>query len=138
MPSPQHQALILWGVRRMLSDGFCVTGVDGWVDRLGLPFGFPRPPMIQGVRPDASGWHASDDIEAFVEAKSERDVDNAHTRKQLRELASLRSHSGKPSTLSLAIPRGAAYALDKVLIDLGLLRAVNVRRVHVPAILLKQ
>ena len=138
MPSPQHQALVLWGVRRMLSDGFCMTGVDGWVDRLGLPSDFPRPPMIQGVRPDASGWHASEKIEAFVEAKSERDVDNAHTRKQLRELSSLRSSSGKPCTLYLAIPRGAAYALDKVLIDLGLLRAANVRRVHVPAILLKQ
>lgn len=137
MPSPQHQALVLWGVRRMLSDGFSMTGVDGWVDRLGLPAGFPRPPVIQGVRPDASGWHASDDIEAFVEAKSERDVDNAHTRKQLRELSSLQSSSGKPCTLYLVIPRSAAYALDRVLIDLGLLRARNVRRVHVPDILLR-
>ena len=31
-----------------------------------------------------------------------------------------------------------AYALDKVLIELGLLRAPNIRRVHVPTILLKQ
>lgn len=137
MPSPQHQALVLWGVRRMLSDGFCVTGVDGWVDRLGLPAGFSRPPMIQGVRPDASGWHASDEVEAFVEAKTEGDVDNVHTRKQLRELSSLRSSSGKPCSLYLVIPRGAAYALDRVLIDLGLLRATNVRRIHVPSILLK-
>ncbi|MGJ7567802.1 hypothetical protein ACSFBM_28395 [Variovorax sp. GB1R11] len=114
-----------------------MTGVDGCVDRLGLPAGFPRPPVIQGVRPDASGWHASDGIEAFVEAKSERDVDNAHTRKQLRELSSLQSSSGKPCTLYLVIPRSAVYALDRVLIDLGLLRATNVRRIHVPAILLK-
>ena len=106
MPSSQHQALVLWGVRCMLSDGFDVTGVDGWVDRLGLPSGFPRPPVIQGVRPDASGWHAADDIEAFVEAKSERDVDNVHTRKQLRELSSRQSPGGKPCTLYLAIPRG--------------------------------
>lgn len=137
MPSHQHQALVLWGVRRMLCDGFLMTGVDGWVDRLGTPTGLPRPPVIHGVRPDASGWHATDDVEAFVEAKSERDVDNVHTRKQLRELSSLRSSSGKLCTLYLAIPRSAAYALDRVLIDLGLLRAKNVRRIHVPAILLK-
>lgn len=114
-----------------------MTGVDGWVDRLGVPVGLPRPPIVHGIRPDASGWHASDKVEAFVEAKSERDVDNAHTRKQLRELAALRSTSGKPCTLYLAVPRSAAYALDKVLIDLGLIRAANVRRVHVPTILLE-
>ena len=136
MPSTQHQALVLWGVRRMLCDGFSITGIDGWVDRLGTPVGLPPPRMLQGVRPDASGWHAADEVEAFVEAKSERDVDNAHTRKQLRGFASLRSTSGKQCRLYLAIPRSAAYALDKVLIDLGLLRAANVRRVHVPTIFL--
>lgn len=97
----------------------------------------PRPPLIHGVRPDASGWRATDEVEAFVEAKSEGDVDNAHTRKQLRELTSLRSSGGEPCTLYLVIPCSAAYALDRVLVDLGLLRAINVRRVHVPAILLK-
>ena len=137
MPSPQHQALVLWGVRRMLCDGFLMTGVDGWVDRLGTPTGLPRPPVIRGVRPDASGWHATDDVEAFVEAKSERDIDNAHTRKQLRELATRRSASGKQCTLYLAIPRSAAYALDRVLIDLCLLRAAHIRRVHVPTVLLE-
>lgn len=136
MPSSRHQALVLWGVRRMLCDGFLMTGVDGWVDRLGIPAGLPRPSMIHGVRPDASGWHVSEEVEAFVEAKSERDIDNAHTRKQLREFATLRAASGKQCTLYLAIPRSAAYALDRVLIDLGLLRAANVRRVHVPTIFL--
>lgn len=113
-----------------------MTGVDGWVDRLGIPAGLPRPSIIHGVRPDASGWHVSEEVEAFVEAKNERDVNNAHTRKQLREFATLRSASGKQCMLYLAIPRSAAYALDRVLIDLGLLRAANVRRVHVPTILL--
>lgn len=121
----------------MLCDGFLMTGVDGWVDRLGVPAGLPRPPVIQGVRPDASGWHSSDRVEAFVEAKSERDIDNAHTRKQLRELAVLRSAGGTPCRLYVVIPRSAAYTLDKVLIDLGLLRARNVQRVHVPTILLE-
>ena len=137
MPSIQHQELVLWGVRRMLCDGFSITGVDGWVNRLEMPFGMPRPPTLHGVRPDASGWHAAEEVAAFVEAKSERDVNNAHTRKQLKELAALRSTSGKPCTLYLAIPRSAAYALDRVLIDLGLIRAPNIHRVHVPAILLE-
>lgn len=121
----------------MLNDGFSMTGVDGFVERLGLPAGFPRPPVFQGVRPDAFGWHKATDVGGFVEAKTERDVDNAHTRKQLRELASLHSSSGRPYLLYVAIPRCAAYSLDKVLIDLGLLRAENVRRVHIPSILLE-
>lgn len=137
MPSHQHQELILWGVRRMLCDGFSMTGVDGRVDRLGVPSGLPRPPTFYGVRPDASGWHALEKVAAFVEAKSERDINNAHTRKQLRELAKLRSANGALCRLYLVIPRTAAYALDKVLIDLGLLRAANLRRVHVPTILLE-
>jgi hypothetical protein len=39
--------------------------------------------------------------------------------------------------LYVVIPRSAAYALDRVLIDLGLMRAAHIRRLHVPSTLLE-
>lgn len=133
MPSQTHQTLVLWGIRSMLRDGFTMMGLDGSVSQSGLPKGFPRPPTIHGVRADACGIKGEDDLVGFVEAKTEGDVDNAHTRIQLRTLANLRMPgSGDLCRVYVVIPRAAAYALDRVLIDLGLLRARHIRRVHVP------
>lgn len=132
MPSQTHQTLVLWGIRSMLRDGFTVMGLDGKVEQSGLPQGFPRPPTIHGVRADACGFKGNDDLIGFVEAKTEGDVNNSHTRIQLRTLASLRMPGGDFCPVYVVIPRAAAYALDRVLIDLGLLRARHIRRVHVP------
>ena len=138
MPSQAHQTLVLWGVRSMLRDGFTVMGVDGTVAQSGLPAGFARPPTIHGVRADACGFKGDDDLVGFVEAKTEADVDNAHTRGQLRTLAGLRMpDNGSPCPVYVVIPRAAAYALDRVLIDLGLLRARHIRRIHVPGVFLE-
>ncbi len=38
----------------------------------------------------------------------------------------------------IAIPRCAAYELDRVLIDVGLLRAKNIIRLHVPHVLIEE
>lgn len=38
--------------------------------------------------------------------------------------------------LYIAVPRSAAYALDRVLIDVGLIGSSHVRRLHVPSVLL--
>lgn len=123
----------------MQSDGFRIKGVDGFVEHAGLPPDLPQSMTVEGVRPDAFGVHEVDDVYGFVEAKTERDIDNSHTRKQLYRLSALRmASSGKPCPIYVAIPRGSAYALDRVLIDLGLLRAPQIRRVHVPAILLER
>lgn len=137
MPSHAHQTLLLWGTRAMLRDGFTMMSLDGKVERGGFPDGFPRPPIVHGVRPDAYGLNIDEDLVGFVEAKTEGDVDNAHTRMQLQTLASLRMPSGRPCLVYVVIPRAAAYALDRVLIDVGLLRARHVRRVHVPGVLLE-
>jgi hypothetical protein len=122
----------------MLRDGFAVMGMDGKVDQGGFPDDFPFPPTIHGVRPDACGFKGGDELVGFVEAKTEGDIDNAHTRVQLGTLASLRMPlNGEPCPVYIVIPRAAAYALDRVLISLGLLRARHIRRVHVPSIFLE-
>jgi hypothetical protein len=122
----------------MLKDGFRVTGIDGYVERAGYPSKFPRPPTLRGIRPDACGLHHTEELYGFVEAKTERDIDNSHTRGQLRELGGLlMSGSGKHCPVYVVIPRGAAYALDRVLNDIGLLRATHIRRLHIPSALLE-
>jgi hypothetical protein len=73
----------------------------------------------------------------FAEAKTALDVDNAHTRAQLRVLGFARMRGGRAyCPLYLAIPRSRTYDLDRVLIDVGLVGTKHVRRIHVPDILL--
>jgi hypothetical protein len=137
--SAAHQTLLLWGMRSMQRDGFRVGGIDGFVEQAGYGRELPRPPTLAGVRPDAWGVHAEEELVAFVEAKSASDIDNRHTRVQLCTLGSLRMPlSRKRCPVYVVIPRGAAYALDRVLIDLDLLRAPHIRRLHVPGVLLEQ
>jgi len=133
MPSAQHQTLLLWGIRAMQRDGYEMLGVDGCVEPSGIPPSVARPPALAGIRPDGLGFNAAANIVGFVEAKTARDIDNAHTRRQLRTLAQMQMHNARgPCPIYIAIPRAAAYALDRVLIELGLLRARHVHRIHVP------
>jgi hypothetical protein len=135
MPSEVHQSLLLWGVRRMAADGFVIAGFDGRAERGGGLNDLPAPISIHGVRADACGVHRSDGMIAFAEAKTEADIDNRHTRKQLRILGHARLRES-PCPLYIAVPRSCAYALDRVLIDTGLIGLKHVRRLHVPDVLL--
>lgn len=122
----------------MIADGFDLTGFDGQVDQAGSLNRLPRPFQLHGVRPDACGVHLEAGVIAFAEAKTARDVDNAHTRTQLRVLGYARMRDGKtPCPLYIAVPRSCAYALDRVLADVGLISAKHVRRMHVPEVLLE-
>lgn len=121
----------------MIADGFQVTGFEGQIDQAGELNQLPPPFELQGVRADACGVHSVDGHIGFAEAKTEYDVDNAHTRDQLRVLANVRMRDGKtPCPIYIAVPRSCAYALDRVLIDLGLITEKHVRRIHVPEVLL--
>jgi len=121
----------------MISDGFRVAGFDGRIDQAGELNRLPAPIELRGVRPDACGVSPAEGTLGFVEAKTGGDIDNQHTRQQLRVLGYARMRDGETRCpLYIAIPRSCAYALDRVLIDVGLIGSKHVRRIHVPDILL--
>lgn len=138
MASSTHQWLLVWAARRMVKDGFIVSGFDGTAPRGNEWSSLPVPFTLEGVRADAWGLRQRDRSIAFGEAKTFDDIDTIHTRRQLRVLGKTKM---KGSTafcpFYIAIPHSAVYELDRVLIDVGLLRAKNLVRVHVPDVLLK-
>lgn len=133
MPSSPHQSLVLWIARKMTADGFLVAGCDGSVPQGGLWNGLPRPPELGGVRPDAYGIAPATGKFAFGEAKTCRDIDTPHTRKQLRVFGRLMHREGRMACrLYIAVPRSAAGVLDRVLCQVGLQGARHVVRLHIP------
>ncbi len=138
MPSAIHQWLLVWIARRMTRDGFVVSGFDGFAPR-GLEWtALPTPFEFRGVRADAWGQRTAGRLIAFGEAKTVDDVDTHHTRQQLGILGKTRMKGvGTPCPLYVGVPRSAVYELDRVLIDVGLLGAKHVIRVHVPDVLLE-
>lgn len=86
-----------------------------------------------GIRPDACGVDPTTGTFAFGEAKTYNDVDNLHTRQQLRVLGYLiDGHTVKPCPIYFAVPRSAASVLDRVLRDVGLLGKSHLVRLHIP------
>ena len=76
---------------------------------------------------------------AFGEAKTFHDIDTAHTRQQLEVLGKIKMKRAKVCCpLYIAIPHSAMYELDRVLIDVGLLGARNVVRLHIPDIFVEK
>jgi hypothetical protein len=121
----------------MAADGFVLTGLDGRVEQAATWGVLPAPFQLHGIRPDACAVRAEDGVIGFVEAKTHGDVDNAHTRRQLRVLGFARMRDGGTRCpLYIAIPSSAAYALDRVLIDVGLIASRHVKRLHIPSVLL--
>jgi hypothetical protein len=139
VPSSAHQWLLVWAARRMVGDGFVVSGFDGSAPRDRTWSALPAPFTLNGVRADAWGQRPSDGRIAFGEAKTSRDVKTAHTRQQLVMLGHTRMKgSVLPCPVYIAIPRSAAYDLDRVLIDVGLIRAKNIIRLHIPDVLIEE
>lgn len=122
----------------MTKDGFLVSGFDGSEPRGGGWSSLPAPFAFKGVKADAWGQTFIGDRIAFGEAKTDADVDTDHTRLQLTVLGQVRMKgSGALCPLYVAIPRSAVYDLDRVLIDVGLLRAKNIVRLHIPDALIE-
>lgn len=138
VPSSMHQWLVIWIARRMIRDGFEVSGFDGRAPR-GVEFSqMPRPMVIEGVRADAWGQRIPDQLLAVGEAKTVTDVDTKHTREQLKVLGRIRMKGFKVyCPLYVAVPRSAAYKLDRVLIDTGLISEKHIVRLHIPDVLLE-
>lgn len=139
MPSFAHQWLLVWAARRMEKDGFIVSGFDGRAPRGEEWSQLPRPFLLKGVRADAWGHRSLDQLIAFGEAKTFHDVDTAHTRQQLETLGKTRMMGSKNyCPLYIVVPRSAVYELDRVLIDVGLVRAKNVVRLHIPDVFVEE
>lgn len=138
MASHAHQALLLWAARRMTVDGFVLGGFETPSWQGGPWNALPAPFELHGKRADAWGVRPDDALMAFAEAKTAADIDNRHTRAQLRVFGftKMRKTSAR-CPIYIAIPRSCAYALDRVLIDLELIRARHVVRLHVPDPLLQ-
>jgi len=133
MQSNSHKTLVLWIARKMAADGFVLSGCDGNVPQNGLWNCLPRPAEFSGVRPDAWGIMPTTGDIAFGEAKTAADIDTLHTRRQLRIFGRLRSRKRRsPCRLYIAVPRSAALLLDRALVQVGLLGAKHVVRLHIP------
>lgn len=128
-----HQSLLLWVVRKMTADGFMPCACDGTIAQETLWNKLSSPPNIMGIRPDACGIDPNTGTFAFGEAKTYHDIDNLHTRQQLRVLGYLIDrHSGKLCPIYFAVPRSAASVLDRVLRNVGLLGKSHLVRLHIP------
>ena len=134
MPTINHQTLVLWIARKMTTDGFRVVAMDGVCQQGGCLNNAPRPIEIYGIRPDVFGMNA-DGLYAFGEAKTERDINCAHTRHQLSILSRCQINDSS-CRLYIGVKRSSALALDKVLSDLGLIGDRNIVRLHIPDILI--
>jgi len=134
--SLQHQWLLLWVARKMTADGFLLTAYEGPTPQGGVWNNLPRPPTIEGVRPDAAALETGSGLAAVGEAKSYTDVDTFHTRAQLGVFGNLDCGNARRCRLYVAVPRSAANLLDRVLVDLGLIGARHLTRLHIPDVLL--
>lgn len=123
----------------MNADGFLPCGFEAHARQAGSWNSLPMPFELNGVRPDAWGLRTRDALLAFAEAKTSNDINTRHTRLQLRIFGFTHMPSdSRRCPLYLAIPRSSAYELDRVLIDLGLIGAQHVVRLHVPDVLLTE
>jgi hypothetical protein len=122
----------------MVKDGFLVSGFDGRAPRADEWSSLRTPFTFRGIRADVWGQREQDHLIAFGEAKTFRDIDTTHTRRQLEVLGKTKMKGAKICPLYIAVPRSAVYELDRVLIDVGLLRAKNIVRLHIPDVLVEE
>jgi hypothetical protein len=116
--------------------GYRVLGVDSISsDGSGSTVRGTHPPLVYGFRPDV--WAYSDAGDFVIgEAKTEGDIDTAHTRAQLAAFASW-CREDRADHLYIAVPRSAARSLDRMLGEVHLLACPVVRRLHIPDCLLE-
>lgn len=123
----------------MSSDGFEPCGFEASAPQAGIWNSLPIPFSLKGVRPDAWGLRPRDALLAFAEAKTADDIDTKHTREQLRVFGFTRLlNDPRLCPLYVAVPRSCTRLLDRVLVDIGLLSARHIVRLHIPDVLLSE
>lgn len=138
MPSAAHRALVLWIARHMSTDGLKVAAFDGPSDQGGVFNDLIRPFGLLGVKPDVWAIDKSGQLAALGEAKTAKDVCNAHTISQLRVFGHLKPVKGSDyCQLYVAVPHSATHELDRALVFAQLAGASHVRRLHIPDVMLR-
>lgn len=118
---------MLWVARKMVADGVTLTAFDGPTPQGGVWNDLPCPPLLGQYRPDVLGASGNGTV-VFGEAKTEFDIEDVHTLVQLRAFTT----AAPACWLYLAVPRSAAYRLDRVLALASLPCTVRIVRMHVP------
>jgi hypothetical protein len=133
IPSATHQALVMWALRKMQADGFVPVAYDGKLSQFDCQRRLQYPPIVSGVRPDVFAFSPSNGVFAFGEAKTVNDIESPHTKQQLLSYARMTGRTcGDQAALYIVVPRSGSRALDRVLEEVGLIAAKQVRRMHVP------
>jgi hypothetical protein len=132
-PSTTHQTLVMWALRKMQADGFIPIAYDGALPQFDCQRRLQYPPIVSGIRPDAFAFSPSNGVFAFGEAKTVFDVESTHTRQQLLSYARMAGLGRDDhARLYIVVPRSASKVLDRVLAEVGLITAKQLRRMHVP------
>jgi hypothetical protein len=122
----------------MTADGLKVAAFDGPSQQGGVFNELAQPAAIGAVKPDVLGLDEKGEIAAIGEAKTAADVFNRHTIRQLKIFGHLRRRRSRDRIrLYVAVPRSATMTLDKTLVFADLAGAENVRRLHVPDVMLR-
>jgi hypothetical protein len=123
----------------MTADGLVVAGYDGPTPQGGIWNQLGRPFEIAGVRPDTWAFNPTDGAIAVGEAKTGEDLCNEHTLRQIRTFGSLlQSAPSQLCRLYVAVPRSAAYLLDRLVEKARLPRSNSVVRLYIPDYLAPQ
>jgi hypothetical protein len=123
----------------MLVDGYVPVACDGKVTQLDCERKLNTPPTLATFRPDAFGVSPTTGAFAFGEAKTSSDIDTPHTRRQLIVFSSIsEKDTGEVCRLYVAVPQSDARVLDRVLAELGLIGAQNIKSVYIPDCLLEE
>lgn len=130
-PSPAHQCLVTWAIRKMQADGYTPFAYDGGLPQFDCLRRLLNSQNLSGLRPDALGYSYSGDTFALVEGKTAADLLSTHTKLQFRRYSALLAVA-RGTHLYFAIPRSAAKTLDRVLLDTGLYMTGSVIRLHIP------
>jgi len=132
-PSMTHQILVMWALRKIQADGFIPLAYDGVLPQFDCQRRLQYPPIVSGIRPDAFAFSPSNGVFAFGEAKTVFDVESTHTRHQLLSYARMTGLGGDgQACLYIVVPRSASKLLDRVLAEVGLIAARQLRRMHIP------
>jgi hypothetical protein len=133
MASEKHDFIVSAIVRKMRLDGFKVIYLDGKYQNISTEK-FDIPPRIINHKPDVIGEKDSKFF-CIGEAKTTKDLFTKRTKDQIIDfLAIVRLNSG--NKLVIGIPLNAKEDLQKLLIELRVIKQKQIEIIYIPEDLL--